>query len=336
MKLLRTASIERAGENGYPCYRIPGIIATEQGTLIVCYEARSSFSDWSVIDLYARRSLDGGKTWQPRQLLFSGMGKNTANNPVMISDGDRVHFLCLENYKRLFHRVSMDEGRTWSAPVEITDALEACRPAYPWTCAAVGPGHGVRLSSGRLLAPVWLAFDPGSITAHGPSRISTLYSDDRGENWKLGEIFVPAGAITPNETCAAECSDGRVLLNIRSAKAPGATAATPHYRYMAISENGSGNWKETWLEKQLPDPGCCGGMCGSPKGLLFTNCASFRGRFDHTLRLSRDDGKTWSESLLYDPHGGYSDCAFRAASGTAFAAYEHARETEIRVSEIEL
>ena len=130
MKLLRTASIERAGENGYPCYRIPGIIATEQGTLIVCYEARSSFSDWSVIDLYARRSLDGGKTWQPRQLLFSGMGKNTANNPVMISDGDRVHFLCLENYKRLFHRVSTDEGRTWSAPVEITDALEACRPAY--------------------------------------------------------------------------------------------------------------------------------------------------------------------------------------------------------------
>ena len=34
MKLLNTALIERAGENGYPFYRIPGIVATEKGTLL--------------------------------------------------------------------------------------------------------------------------------------------------------------------------------------------------------------------------------------------------------------------------------------------------------------
>ena len=80
MKILNTSVLERAGQNGYGCYRIPGIICTQEGTLIACYEARNSSSDWSVIDLYAMRSVDGGQTWQPRQLIFSGQGKNTTNN----------------------------------------------------------------------------------------------------------------------------------------------------------------------------------------------------------------------------------------------------------------
>lgn len=335
MKLLNTALIERAGENGYPFYRIPGIVATEKGTLLTCYEARHG-GDWAVIDLYVRRSTDGGHTWEARQMVLSGQKKNTTNNPVMIVDGERVHLLCLENYKRLFHRVSEDDGLTWSEPEEITDALEARRAEYPWTCAAVGPGHGLRLPGGRLIAAVWLASNPGNITAHGPSKISTLYSDDHGKTWTLGEIFEPEGSVSPNETCVAALSDGRVILNIRSRKPDGAPYTAPHYRYIAISADGAGNWNETWLEKQLPDPACCGGMCNFPGGLLFTNCDSYISRSNHTLRKSTDDGRTWSEALLYDPLAGYSDCIYNPATGTAFVAYEHERESELRVSEIEL
>ena len=334
MKLLNTALIERAGENGYPFYRIPGIVATEKGTLLTCYEARHG-GDWAVIDLYVRRSTDGGHTWEARQMVLSGQKKNTTNNPVMIVDGARVHLLCLENYKRLFHRVSEDDGLTWSEPEEITDALEARRAEYPWTCAAVGPGHGLRLPGRPQIAPVKHDTNPGNITAHGPSKISTLYSDDHGKTWTLGEIFEPEGSVSPNETCVAALSDGRVILNIRSRKPDGAPYTAPHYRYIAISADGSGNW-ETWLEKQLPDPACCGGMCNFPGGLLFTNCDSYISRSNHTLRKSTDDGRTWSEALLYDPLAGYSDCIYNPATGTAFVAYEHERESELRVSEIEL
>lgn len=77
-------------------------------------------------------------------------------------------------------------------------------------------------------------------------------------------------------------------------------------------------------------------MCNFPGGLLFTNCDSYISRSNHTLRKSTDDGRTWSEALLYDPLAGYSDCIYNPATGTAFVAYEHERESELRVSEIEL
>jgi len=334
MKLLHTSIIERAGENGYEFYRIPGIVATEKGTLLTCYEARHG-GDWAVIDLYVRRSADFGATWEERRLLFSGRHVNTTNNPVMIADEDRIHLLCLENYKRLFHLVSADDGRTWSEPVEITDVLESGRPVWPWTCAAVGPGHGARLNGGRLIATVWLASNPAQITAHGPTKVTTIYSDDRGQTWRLGEIFSPAGTVSPNEACIAQLSDGRVLMNIRTARAPGEEYTAPHYRSVVVSADGSGGWQD-YPGEALPDPVCCGGMCSYPGGLLFTNCNSFSCRAHHTLRRSVDDGRTWPESLEYEPLAGYSDCCYNPVSKTAFTAFEYERETQLRVSQIAL
>ena len=335
MQIMSTAVIERAGENGYPFYRIPGIAVSPSGTIFVYYEARHG-NDWSVIDLYVRRSEDGGKTWQARLPLFSGARRNTVNNPVMIADGNAIHFLCLENYKRLFYRRSADDGRTWTAPREITSALDAGYAAYPWTCAAVGPGHGIRTSNGRLLATVWLASNPAEITRHWPSRVSTLYSDDGGESWSLGEIFSPGDSADPNEACLVERADGKILMNIRAMRPAGQTRTTPHFRWMAVSATGIGGWTEAWEERQLPDPVCAGGMCAFPGGILFTNCASYISRSNQTLRVSADDGKTWSEGLLYNPLGGYSDCAYNPRTKTAFVAYEYDAETEIRVSEIQL
>ena len=115
MRKLHTSVVEAAFQAGYPLYRIPGIVATETGALLVGYEARNTLAsrgmgDWAVIDLYVRRSVDGGRTWQPRVKLLDGLGKNTTNNPVFIVDGGRIHFIGMENYKRAFHRVSDDDG----------------------------------------------------------------------------------------------------------------------------------------------------------------------------------------------------------------------------------
>src|SRR5690348_17114671 len=52
-----------SGDGGYAVYRIPTIVATPRGELLVFCEARKSSSDWGQIDLLMRRSSDGGATW---------------------------------------------------------------------------------------------------------------------------------------------------------------------------------------------------------------------------------------------------------------------------------
>lgn len=65
----------RAGEpnsHGFAVnsYRIPGFVATDNGTLVVLAEARKySCGDKTPHDLVAKRSTDGGITWGPIQMV---------------------------------------------------------------------------------------------------------------------------------------------------------------------------------------------------------------------------------------------------------------------------
>src|ERR1044072_6044558 len=72
------------------------------------------------------------------------------SNPVLIADRDgTVHMLfCLE-YMRCFYQRSTDDGLTWGAPTEITQAFESFKEDYPWTVLATGPNHSIQLTSGR-------------------------------------------------------------------------------------------------------------------------------------------------------------------------------------------
>ena len=156
-----------SGEGGYKLFRIPGIVVTAAGTVLAYCEARRGDSgDWGTIDVMLRRSIDGGKTWLPRQLLvhvegnlplnpvaaaqkLDKPGENTVNNPVAIVDyqDGSLHFLyCLE-YMRCFYMRSRDEGVTWTEVVEITSTFDAFRsdPPQPFP----SPGKGNRRASSR-------------------------------------------------------------------------------------------------------------------------------------------------------------------------------------------
>ena len=47
----------------YICHRIPGIFVTSRSTVIVYNEARRTFSDWALMDIFLQRSEDGGETF---------------------------------------------------------------------------------------------------------------------------------------------------------------------------------------------------------------------------------------------------------------------------------
>ncbi|MAT14370.1 MAG: hypothetical protein CMJ46_03775 [Planctomyces sp.] len=349
----------RAGEDGYKLYRIPGIVVTDKGTILAYCEARKGDrGDWGCIDVMLRRSTDGGKTWLPAQKIvevkgdlpinpvaaaqnLDEPGENTVNNPVAIVDHETgpVHFLyCLE-YMSCFYMRSDDDGVTWSEPVEITSTFDKFRTEYDWKVIATGPGHGIQLRhgahKGRLVVPVWLSLGTGG-HAHRPSVTATIYSDDHGQTWHRGEIAVPDTDehINPNETVIVELADGRVMLNTRS-------ESKEHRRLVTTSPDGATDWSKPEFDDQLLEPICMAGIVrvrepdGDQPGLIaFSNPHNLkrtdgreepgrgRDRINVTIKLSEDEGQTWTASRTLEPgFSGYSDLA-ALADGTILCFYE--------------
>ncbi|WP_199619828.1 LamG-like jellyroll fold domain-containing protein [Paenibacillus alkalitolerans] len=300
----------------YEIFRIPGIVVTQDGTLIAYCEARKTTSDWADIDILMVRSTDNGLTWSAPVKLVDGVStQSTMNNPVMIAEKDTntVHFLFSKEYAQTFHLKSTDGGVTWtnptdpssSKPADITYAFH--ESAYDWRVIATGPGHGIQLSNGRLLASVWMANGgEANPTAHGPSAVATIYSDDRGNTWHIGEIVAENSPelSNPNESTLVELSDGRVMINMRNND-------SGHRRAVSVSPDGISNWSTPVFDEELVDPLCFGSMVRYDENrILFVNPNSETAREHLTLRMSEDDGETWAYSRLLQLGGAaYSDIA---------------------------
>ena len=330
MKILSDKILYTAGDNGYCHNRIPGIAVLPDGTILTYWECRMGRNDWSVSEIGMMKSTDGGKSWTPERYIASGDGKNTVNNPVMaVFPSGKIVFVWLENYKRIFCKISTDAGETWSEKREIGEGFEEFRPLYPWTVAATGPGHGMVTSTGRILVPVWLASNPANVFAHHPSVCATVYSDDEGLTWHAGEILPTASleTVDPNESCLAETSRG-IHMNTRH-------VSPTRRRLLSLSPTGIGDWSDLHYDENLPDPICMGGMCSAGDVLYVSNCSSEEGRINVTLSRSADFGESW-EKLQLNESGGYSDVCVNPVTGNAFVVYESEKETLIRVAEVAL
>ncbi len=352
--MFETIDVFKSGDHPkYLCYRLPSLVVSARGTVLaVCEARRTAGGDWAGIDLLLRRSFDGGRTWREPQLLVKAAtgefsknplaaarnlglsGEVTLDNPVLIADRDgSVHFLYCVEYMRCFYMRSDDEGATFTPAVEITAAFSALHREYPWQVLAVGPGHGIQLDNGRLLAPIWISPATGE-NAHHPSVASTLYSDDHGQTWHCGRIAIPDTPewVDPNEGTAVQLADGRVLLNVR-------TESSARRRLEALSPDGIGDWSRPEFHDQLLEPICAASILrlsstatGCKDRLLFVNPhnlsrvdgqASLSGdRKDLTVKLSYDEGRSWPVGRTVDSgYGGYSDLA-ALADGTILCLYE--------------
>lgn len=308
----------------YERNRIPGMLVTSRGTLIVYNEARDEAGDWSRMDIFMQRSEDGGAHFDAPIFLACGNEHiPTVNNPVMVEDARaRLHLLYCENYGtaggRVLRRVSLDDGRTWSAPYDLT---EATHPAYR-NAFALGPGHGIRTPSGTLLIPVWMVPKRHCmpLSAHDPSEVATLYSLDDGETWQMGELLrgdceVPS----PNETELCLTSDGRVYLNARNFS---------NRRAVAYSENGYEGWTALMADDALVGKRCFGSVVsyhhGGRQAILCCQCADTEVRRRVTVRVSLDDGKSWvREKILDAERGGYVESAVDNTRGVIYVLYEN-------------
>jgi sialidase-1 len=309
--------IYEAGSHGYSCFRIPAIIKTKKGVLLAFAEARkNNCKDEGDIDLVLKRSADNGKTWSEPVMVWDD-GDNTCGNPLPVLDEQSGKIVLLMTWnlgedaigdinagtskdtRRAFVTSSTDEGLTWATPREITADVK--KPGWGWY--ATGPCHGIQLRqgahAGRLVIPSnYISVRNGDNPARDSAHI--IYSDDHGATWRLGGI-VPR--VRAGESTAAELSDGRLMLNIRNGEG-GA-------RIVATSSDAGASWQEAHTDYTLAEPVCQGSLLGYTNGnehtLFFSNPASNK-RENMTIRMSKDDGRSWSKIYkVYAGPSAYSD-----------------------------
>jgi len=302
-----------AGENGYHTYRIPAIVVTRSGALLAFAEARrASAGDAGDIDLVLRRSTDGGASWLPLTVIGDN-GPNTFGNPCPVVDRETgtVWLLSTQNRgtdrekdivagtsagtRTVWVMKSLDEGATWSTPVEITASVK--RP--DWTWYATGPGVGIQTSGGRFVIPANHAE-----AATGIHRSHLVLSDDRGVTWQLGASADDG----TNESQVVELADGRLMLNMRNHP-----PKPENFRLIATSPDGGRTLSTATPNRALIEPPAQASFLRFTRHppadrdrLLFANPAAAR-RERMTVRLSHDEGATWPIArVVHDGPAAYS------------------------------
>jgi sialidase-1 len=322
----RETPVYVSGQNGYHTYRIPALVVSRTGTLLAFCEGRKNGrSDTGDIDLVLKRSTDRGQTWTPQSVVWDDAG-NTCGNPSPVVDRETGTIWLLMTWnrgddrereiierkskdtRRVYVTSSKDDGLTWAAPKEITKDVKARNSTW----YATGPGAGIQLERGKFRGRLVIPCD--HIEAETERYYShVIYSDDHGLSWTLGGR-TPAPQV--NECQVVELQDGQLLLNMRNYD------RANQQRQIAFSTDGGVSWTDQRPEKALPEPICQASVRRCGDVILFTNPADGRERINMTVRLSRDDGRTWTASRsLHSGPSAYSDLA-DLGGGQAACLYE--------------
>lgn len=314
-----------SGTEGFHTFRIPALAVTASGRILAWAEGRvHGQGDAGEIALVLRTSDDNGQTWSAPRTILREEGMTCGNPcPVVDLDTGTIWLWLCKNLadggetlitqgqapRTVWLCRSDDEGETWSAPADMTSLVKL----PTWTWYATGPGHGIQLRTGALVVPCDHMVGRDMDRRTDPYHSHVIGSDDHGQTWHIGGI-VPDGT---NECEVVELLNGDVMINCRN-------YVGERRRAVALSRDGGTTFGEFRWDEELIEPICQASIVRWPaaeQGLVFANPAS-RERQNMTVRLSRDEGITWSaRQVLHAGPAAYSDLAI-AADGTCLCLYE--------------
>lgn len=155
----------KQGESGHYTVRENGEV----------YNAQNQKTDYRVVVNPTEPGYrDKGNLYKGQELIGNIYFAHSTKNPFRVA-----------NTSYLWMSYSDDDGKTWSAPRDITPGLRKDWMKFLGT----GPGTGIVLQNGphkgRILIPVYTTNNVSHLDGSQSSRV--IYSDDHGKTWHAGE-----------------------------------------------------------------------------------------------------------------------------------------------------
>ena len=288
---------------GVSCFRIPAIVTAPNGDLIAAIDERvpncGDLNRSGDINIVVRRSADNGKTWSGIETVVNFPLGLSASDPSMIVDRDTKEIILFYNYMDYekerdiyyLHVVkSKDNGKTWSKPEDITKQI--AKPEWHKDFKFITSGRGIQTKDGKLLHTL----------VNLSKGLFIFGSDDHGKTW----YFIDTPIKPADESKIIELADGTWMVNAR--------VNTGGMRYVHTSSDEGKTWNSR-PEPKLIDPGCNASIIrytakadGYNKNrILFSNAKMEKGRMNLTIRVSYDEGQTWTEGkTIYGGGTAYS------------------------------
>ncbi len=253
-------------------YRIPAMVVSNKGTVIVSCDGRFSNADVpGRIDNVIRRSTDNGATWGP-VIVTANYGTDTtdtdlypifnattaqtrtsASDPALLVDrtngriwvfydnGSTASYNGFGRTIKLEMRYSDDDGLTWSARKDIESENPALRPTAAETYLFNGTTYTYNKAEYIVGPGNGIQIERGihagrlifPVYWYRSSNCSSfIYSDDHGATWQRGGI---CGAGT-GEVQIVELADGSLLASMRP------SGAGSGYRWFSKSTDDGATW----------------------------------------------------------------------------------------------
>lgn len=155
----------KQGESGHYTVRENGEV----------YNAQNQKTDYRVVVNPTEPGYrDKGNLYKGQELIGNIYFAHSTKNPFRVA-----------NTSYLWMSYSDDDGKTWSAPRDITPGLRKDWMKFLGT----GPGTGIVLRNGphkgRILIPVYTTNNVSHLNGSQSSRV--IYSDNHGKTWHAGE-----------------------------------------------------------------------------------------------------------------------------------------------------